>query len=104
MSLFRGCFLRGCLFFRPFASKSCGSSLGFRKFLRPRWRLAALFTKLSGSGQKVRRAQMLLRAMAGTGLTDGRIVDAFDSPTRAVVKRMARHLENFVRKKRLLNS
>jgi hypothetical protein len=43
--------------------------------------------KLKGSSQKVRRAQMLLKAdEAGPGWTDERIAEAFDSRTRTVEK------------------
>jgi hypothetical protein len=43
--------------------------------------------KLSGSAQKVRRAQMLLKAdLAGPAWTDERIAEAFDSRTRTVEK------------------
>lgn len=43
--------------------------------------------KLKGSSQKVRRAQMLLKAdEAGPGWTDEWIADAFDSRTRTVEK------------------
>jgi len=43
--------------------------------------------KLNGSSQKVRRAQMLLKAdVAGPGWTDERIAEAFDSRTRTVEK------------------
>ena len=41
--------------------------------------------KLTGSSQKVRRAQMLLKANeAGPAWTDARIAEAFDSRTRTV--------------------
>ncbi|QDT73210.1 helix-turn-helix domain-containing protein [Lacipirellula limnantheis] len=43
--------------------------------------------KLAGSSQKVRRAQMLLKAdAAGPDWTDKRIAEAFDSRTRTVEK------------------
>jgi hypothetical protein len=42
---------------------------------------------LCGSSQKVRRAQMLLKAdVAGPAWTDGQIAEAFDSRTRTVEK------------------
>jgi hypothetical protein len=49
--------------------------------------LREVIKKLNGSSQKVRRAQMLLKAdEAGPGWTDERIADAFDSRTRTVEK------------------
>ena len=43
--------------------------------------------KLSGSSQKVRRAQMLLKADAsGPAWTDEKIAEAFDSRTRTMEK------------------
>ena len=46
-----------------------------------------VITKLNGSSQKVRRAQMLLKADAsGPAWTDERIAEAFDSRTRTVEK------------------
>ena len=49
--------------------------------------LQEVVRKLSGSSQKVRRAQMLLKAdVAGPAWTDERIAEAFDSRTRTVEK------------------
>ena len=49
--------------------------------------LREVIGKLKGSSQKVRRAQMLLKAdVAGPGWTDERIAEAFDSRTRTVEK------------------
>lgn len=49
--------------------------------------LQEVVKKLKGSSQKVRRAQMLLKAdAAGPGWTDERIAEAFDSRTRTVEK------------------
>jgi hypothetical protein len=49
--------------------------------------LREVIKKLNGSSQKVRRAQMLLKAdVAGPAWTDARIAEAFDSRTRTVEK------------------
>jgi hypothetical protein len=49
--------------------------------------LREVIKKLNGSSQKVRRAQMLLKAdVAGPAWTDERIAEAFDSRTRTVEK------------------
>jgi hypothetical protein len=49
--------------------------------------LREVIKKLSGSSQKVRRAQMLLKAdVAGPGWTDAEIAEAFESRTRTVEK------------------
>ena len=49
--------------------------------------LCEVIKKLNGSSQKVRRAQMLLKAdAAGPAWTDKRIAEAFDSRTRTVEK------------------
>lgn len=49
--------------------------------------LREVVQKLNGSSQKVRRAQMLLKAdVAGPAWTDERIAEAFDSRTRTVEK------------------
>jgi hypothetical protein len=49
--------------------------------------LREVVKKLDGTSQKVRRAQMLLKAdAAGPGWTDERIAEAFDSRTRTVEK------------------
>jgi hypothetical protein len=49
--------------------------------------LQAVVKKLTGTSQKVRRAQMLLKAdIAGPAWTDDRIAEAFDSRTRTVEK------------------
>jgi hypothetical protein len=49
--------------------------------------LREVVKKLNGSSQKVRRAQMLLKAdAAGPAWTDERIAEAFDSRTRTVEK------------------
>jgi len=51
--------------------------------------------KLKGTGQKVRRAQMLLKADAnGPGWTDDRIADAFSCWTRTVEKLRQRLVEH----------
>jgi len=49
--------------------------------------LREVVKKLNGSSQKVRRAQMLLKAdVAGRAWTDEQIAEAFDSRTRTVEK------------------
>jgi hypothetical protein len=49
--------------------------------------LREIIKKLKGSSQKVRRAQMLLKAdVAGPAWTDQQIADAFESRTRTVEK------------------
>jgi hypothetical protein len=49
--------------------------------------LGEIVKKLKGSSQKVRRAQMLLKADAdGPNWSDARIAEAFDSNTRTVEK------------------
>jgi Homeodomain-like domain len=49
--------------------------------------LREMIQKLKGSSQKVRRAQMLLKAdVSGPAWTDGQIAEAFDSRTRTVEK------------------
>lgn len=49
--------------------------------------LREVIKKLSGSSQKVRRAQMLLKAdVAGPAWTDEQIAEAFESRTRTVEK------------------
>jgi hypothetical protein len=49
--------------------------------------LREVVKKLNGSSQKVRRAQMLLKAdVAGPGWTDEQIAEAFDSRTRTMEK------------------
>ncbi len=49
--------------------------------------LREVVRKLNGSSQKVRRAQMLLKAdVAGPAWTDEQIAEAFDSRTRTVEK------------------
>jgi hypothetical protein len=49
--------------------------------------LGEIIKQLNGSSQKVRRAQMLLKAdVADPGWTDERIAEAFDSRTRTVEK------------------
>ena len=54
---------------------------------KERRELGEVVKKLAGSSQKVRRAQMLLKAdAAGPGWTDERIAEAFDSRTRTVEK------------------
>ena len=53
--------------------------------------LREVVSKLQGSSQKVRRAQMLLKAdVAGPAWTDERIAEAFDSRIRTVEKLRAR--------------
>ena len=50
-----------------------------------RAQLRAVVRKLSGSSQKVRRAQILMKADAsGANWTDARIADAFDCRTKTV--------------------
>ena len=47
--------------------------------------LRSVIKKLKGSSQKVRRAQVLLKADAdGPGWTDARIAEAFDCRTKTV--------------------
>jgi len=54
---------------------------------KERQTLREIVRSLKGSGQKVRRAQMLLKAdVAGPAWTDQRIAEAFDSRTRTVEK------------------
>ena len=49
--------------------------------------LREVIAKLTGSSQKVRRAQMLLKAdESGPAWTDERIAEAFDSRSRTVEK------------------
>ncbi len=49
--------------------------------------LREIIKQLNGSSQKVRRAQMLLKAdVAGPAWTDERIAEAFDSRTRTLEK------------------
>ncbi len=56
--------------------------------------LQQVVKKLKGSGQKVRRAQMLLKAdVDGPGWTDARIADAFFCRTRTVEKLRQRLVE-----------
>lgn len=53
--------------------------------------LREVVKQLNGSSQKVRRAQMLLKAdVAGPAWTDERIAEAFDSRVRTVEKLRAR--------------
>ena len=50
-----------------------------------REQLTAIVTKFGGSNQKVRRAQILLKADAeGPGWTDHQIAEAFGFPTKTV--------------------
>jgi hypothetical protein len=60
--------------------------------------LREVIDKLKGSSQKVRRAQMLLKAdVAGPAWTDARIAEAFDCRTRTVEKLRERFVtEGFV--------
>jgi Homeodomain-like domain len=54
---------------------------------KERHTLREVVKKLNGSSQKVRRAQMLLKAdIAGPSWTDAQIAAAFDSRTRTVEK------------------
>jgi hypothetical protein len=54
---------------------------------KERQTLRAVVKTLKGSSQKVRRAQMLLKAdVSGPAWTDAEIADAFDSRTRTVEK------------------
>jgi hypothetical protein len=54
---------------------------------KERQTLREIVKTLKGSSQKVRRAQMLLKAdVAGPAWTDQRIAEAFDSRTRTVEK------------------
>ena len=56
--------------------------------------LKEVVRKLKGTGQKVRRAQVLLKADAnGPGWTDARIADAFACRTRTVEKLRQRLVE-----------
>ncbi len=56
--------------------------------------LQEVVKKLKGTGQKVRRAQVLLKADAnGPGWTDDRIADAFSCRTRTVEKVRQRLVE-----------
>ncbi len=56
--------------------------------------LKEVVRKLKGTGQKVRRAQVLLKADAnGPGWTDDRIADAFSCRTRTVEKLRRRLVE-----------
>jgi len=56
--------------------------------------LQGIITKLKGTGQKVRRAQILLKADTdGTNWTDERIADAFSCRTRTVEKIRQRLVE-----------
>ena len=57
--------------------------------------LKQVVKKLQGTGSKVRRAQMLLKAdVNGPGWTDGRIADAFGCWTRTVEKLRQRLVED----------
>jgi len=54
---------------------------------KERGTLREIIQKLKGSSQKVRRAQMLLKAdVAGPAWTDEKIAEAFESRTRTVEK------------------
>jgi hypothetical protein len=54
---------------------------------KERQTLREIIKKLKGSSQKVRRAQMLLKAdVAGPAWTDAQIAEAFESRTRTVEK------------------
>jgi hypothetical protein len=56
--------------------------------------LEGVIKKLKGSGQKVRRAQILLKADAdGPNWTDGRIAEAFSCRTRTVERLRQRLVE-----------
>lgn len=56
-----------------------------RLTVKERRTLREVVKKLNGSSQKVRRAQMLLKAdVAGPAWTDRQIAEAFDSRTRTV--------------------
>ena len=58
-----------------------------RLTVKERRALREIVRTLNGSSQKVRRAQMLLKAdAAGPAWTDERIAEAFDSRTRTVEK------------------
>jgi hypothetical protein len=58
-----------------------------RLSVKERQTLRGVVKSLSGSSQKVRRAQMLLKAdVAGPAWTDEQIAEAFDSRTRTVEK------------------
>lgn len=58
-----------------------------RLTVRERRALREIIKKLKGSSQKVRRAQMLLKAdVAGPAWTDQQIAEAFESRTRTVEK------------------
>src|SRR5512145_1914601 len=60
--------------------------------------LREVIKKLKGSSQKVRRAQMLLKAdVAGPAWTDEQIAEAFESRTRTVEKLRERFVtEGFI--------
>lgn len=60
-----------------------------------RQELHAVIRKLSGTGQKVRRAQILLKADAdGPGWTDARIAEAFSCRTKTVENIRQRLIES----------
>ena len=57
-----------------------------------RCELREVIKKLKGSSQKVRRAQILLKAdIEGGNWTDQRIAEAFDCRTKTVEKGSSRH-------------
>ena len=64
----------------------------FKKYIvrltdEERAELQAVVRKLKGTSQKVKRAQILLKAdVAGPGWTDAKIAEAFDCRTRTVEK------------------
>ena len=59
-----------------------------------RGELRGVIKKLKGSGQKVRRAQILLKADAdGPNWTDGRVAEAFSCRTRTVERLRQRLVE-----------
>ena len=59
-----------------------------------RGELQGVIKKLKGSGQKVRRAQILLKADAdGPNWTDGRVAEAFSCRTRTVERLRQRLVE-----------
>ena len=63
--------------------------------------MAAVIKKLKGTGQKVRRAQILLKAdAAGPNWTDHRIAEAFGYRTRTIEKLRQRLLESGFRETR----
>lgn len=60
--------------------------------------LGELVGKLKGTSQKVRRAQVLLKADAGgPGWTDARIAEAFDCRTQTAGTSLSKSVDGFTR-------